>query len=111
MKKLIDELNEFYSEDVRLVKNLMKREAVDEYPELLKWALQMLYFDGNEWIDICRIDNYLHEGQIGTHIHVYRKEQVERKMLSFQEADTLIKEISKKLLKEKFNKDIDFGDD
>ena len=64
MKKLIDELNEFYSEDLRLVKNVMKRESADEYPELLKWALQTLYFDGNNWVEVCRIDNYLHEGQI-----------------------------------------------
>lgn len=69
MKKLIDGLNELYSEDVRLVKNLMKREYHDEYPELLKWALQMLYFDGEKWIEVCRIDNYAHEGQMGSHIH------------------------------------------
>ena len=48
MKILIDELNEFYGENIRLVKTLMKRETVKEYPELLKWALQMLYFDGED---------------------------------------------------------------
>ena len=48
MKILIDELNEFYGENIRLVKTLMKRETVEEYPELLKWALQMLYFDGED---------------------------------------------------------------
>ena len=110
MKKLIDELNEFYSEDVRLVKNLMKREFPDEYPELFKWALQMLYFDGEDWIDVCRIDNYLHEGQTGSHIHFYKKEEVKRIYLSFQEADKVIKEISIRILREKFNKNIDFGD-
>ena len=110
MKKLID-LNIFYSEDVRLVKSLMKREAADEYPDLLKCALQMLYFDGNEWTSICRIDNYLHEGQTGAHIHFYKKEEVKRVELSFQEADKKIKEISARILQEKFNKTIDFGDD
>jgi len=36
MKTLIDDLNEFYSENVRLVKTLMKRESAEEYPEMLK---------------------------------------------------------------------------
>ncbi|MBI4453013.1 hypothetical protein HY636_00040 [Candidatus Woesearchaeota archaeon] len=58
MKTLIDGLNEFYGENIRLVKTLMKRESPEEYPELMKWALQMLYFDGEQWIEICRIDNY-----------------------------------------------------
>ena len=111
MKKLIDEMNEFYSEDVRLVKNVMKRESPDEYPELFKWAFQMLYFDGEDWIEICRIDNYLHENQIGTHIHLYGKKEVKRVELSFQEADTEIKEISQRILLEKFKKHINFGDD
>lgn len=51
MKVLIDSLNEFYSEKIRLVKALMKRESPQEYPEPMKWALQMLYFDGEEWVE------------------------------------------------------------
>ena len=82
MKVLIDGLNEFYSENVRLVKTLMKRESSEEYPKLLRWKLQMLYFNG-EWIEICRIDNYLHEGQVGSHIHANKK--VKRVELSFEE--------------------------
>ena len=111
MKLLIDDLNEFYSENVRLVKTLMKRESVDEYPELLKWKLQMLYFDGNDWMEICRIDNYPHEGEVGVHIHAYKKEKVERIELTFEEADRAIKEISGKILKERFKENIEFGDD
>ena len=71
MKKLIDGLNEFYGENLRLVKTLMKRESPDEHPEELKWALQMIYFNGKDWVEICRIDNYLHEGRRGSHIHLY----------------------------------------
>ncbi|MBU0628483.1 MAG: hypothetical protein KKC75_04790 [Nanoarchaeota archaeon] len=110
MKILIYDLNEFYSENVRLVKNLMKREAVDEYPELLKWKLQMLYFDKDKWIEICRIDNYPHEGQAGSHIHIYNKDKVKRVELSFEEAEKTIKEISSRILNEKFNENIDFGE-
>jgi len=97
MKVLIDNLNEFYSENVRLVKTLMKRESPKEHPELLKWALQMLYFNGDNWIEVCRIDNYMHENQKGSHIHIYKK--------------THVKKISARILKERFNKVINFGDD
>ena len=108
MKTIIDGLNEFYSENVRLVKTLMKRESANEYPELLKWKLQMLYFDGKEWAEVCRIDNYPHESQKGSHIHVYGKEDVKRAEMTFQEADKIIKEISARILKEKFNEYITF---
>ena len=111
MKILIDNLNEFYNEKVRLVKTLMKRDSPQEHPELMKWALQMLYFDGEEWIEICRIDNYLHEKRKGSHIHFYKKWEVKRVELTFQEANNLIKEISSRILKDKFNEDIIFGED
>jgi len=42
MKKLIDGLNIFYGEKIRLVKTLLKRESPTEYSERLKWSLQIL---------------------------------------------------------------------
>lgn len=101
MKLLIDGLNQYYSDNVRLVKTLMKRESPEEFPELLKFALQMLYFDGNRWVEICRIDNYPHEGQNGSHIHYH--DNVKRAELSYEEAKIAVKEISKRILKEKFS--------
>ncbi len=108
MKILIDRLNEFYSEDVRLVKSLMKRESPEEYYELLKWKLQMLYFDGSKWIEICRIDNYPHERNQSSHIHIYNRENVKWVKLTFEEADKVIKEQSSRILLEKFKKIIKF---
>ncbi|MBI2136808.1 hypothetical protein HYU06_07080 [Candidatus Woesearchaeota archaeon] len=108
MKILIDGLNEFYSENVRLVKTLMKRESPKEYHELLKWAFQMLYFDEGKWVEICRIDNYLHDGQKGSHIHIYDRDEVKRMELTFHEAEKLIKEISEKMLKEEFKQTVKF---
>ncbi|MBI4440256.1 hypothetical protein HY638_04765 [Candidatus Woesearchaeota archaeon] len=108
MKILIDGLNEIYAENVRLVKTLMKRESPDEHPELTKWALQMLYFNGSEWIEICRIDNYPHDKQKGSHIHAYKKDEVKRIDITFQEAEKAIKEISSRILKEKFKESIKF---
>ncbi len=106
MKILIDGLNEFYSENVRLVKTLMKRESPKEFYELLKWAFQMLYFDGESWVEICRIDNYRHEGQEGSHIHIYNRDEVKKSELTFHEAEKRIKEISEKILKEEFKQTI-----
>jgi hypothetical protein len=111
MKILIDNINIFYNENLRLVKTLMKRESPKEHPELMKWALQMLYFKGDDWIEICRIDNYMHENQTGSHIHIYDKEEVKRIKITFQEAEKTIIEISNKILKEKFNEIIHFGDE
>ena len=111
MKKLIDDLSEFYAENVRLVKDLMKRESPKEFPELMKWSLQMLYFFGNEWVSICRIDNHLHQGKSGSHIHAYKRKKIERVDLSFQEAEKVIKKISKRILKVQFKENIAFGDD
>jgi len=108
MKVLIDGINEFHSENVRLVKTLMKRETPEEFPEIMKWALQMLYFHENEWIEICRIDNYHHENQDGSHIHMYKRDEVKRIKMDFKEAEKAIKEISERILKEKFHEVIKF---
>ncbi|MFH1332386.1 MAG: hypothetical protein ABIH63_03840 [archaeon] len=108
MKILIQGLNEFYGENVRLVKTLMKRESLGEYPDLMKWKLQMSYFDGNDWIEICRIDNYLHENQVGSHIHNYKKKGIKRVEMTFEEAEKNIKNISQRILKEDFGEDIKF---
>lgn len=108
MKVLFNNLSEFYSENVKLVKTLMKRESEKEYPELMKWKLQMLYFNENEWVEICRIDNYPHENQHGSHIHVYNKNEVKRIKITFENAEREIKKISAIILREKFNEKTEF---
>jgi hypothetical protein len=110
MKVLIDGLEEFYSPNLRLVKTLMKRESSGEYPEPMKWALQMLYFDGSDWIEICRIDNYPHGNQAGSHIHLYGKCEAKRERMEFKDAERLIKKLSARILMEKFNEYALFGD-
>lgn len=109
MKILINDLNEFYTDRVRLVKRLLKRESLQEYPELLKWALLMLYFNGEKWIEICRIDNYIHQNQQGSHMHI--EKDVKRMELSFEGAEQVIKQISARILREKFQYIINFGDE
>ncbi|MFA5142203.1 MAG: DUF6516 family protein [Candidatus Woesearchaeota archaeon] len=108
MKLIFDGFEEMYDVDVRLVKNLSKMEVPKEFPEMFKWALQMLYFNGSEWIELCRIDNYPHESQYGCHIHVYKVRKVKRIDVSFHDAEKVIKEVSKRLLKERFKRIIEF---
>lgn len=109
MRALIDQITDHYGKNVRLITNLMKRESPEEYPEKLKWAFQMLYNDGESWIEICRIDNYLHEGKIGSHIHYSNK--LKFIDLDFREAEVEIIKIGARILRERFNEYISFGDD
>jgi hypothetical protein len=153
MKVLIDGLNQFYGSDVKLIKTLMKREYPEEYPELMKWKLQMLYFYEDGWIELskirpsgefsqglkprplgrifdpknspvkargvktpalrqglapsgefllCRIDNYLHEGMEGSHIHL--GERVIHVEMTIREAEKSIERIAARVLKEKYKK-------
>jgi tricorn protease-like protein len=101
MKTLID-TKEFPIENVRIDRTLMKRESEEEFPELMKWAVQLSYWTGDEWVQICRADNFLHEGQIGSHIHTYNQDRVKWIEVSYTEADKIVKETSTRILREKF---------
>jgi hypothetical protein len=103
MKTLIDNREIFYDQDIRLIINLKKRDYEKEYPEKFKWALQMLHLHEGYWTEICRIDNYPHEGQIRSHIHV-RGQRVLDLQVSFKEAKQIIKDISRNILREKYNR-------
>lgn len=103
MKVLIDGLSDFHGDNIRIVRTLMKRESGEEFPEKMKWSVQMLYFHANKWMEICRIDNYPHENQTGSHIHYHGREEVRRVSLSYEEADKAIKDIGARILKERFN--------
>lgn len=103
MKTLINS-HEFISEDIRIEKKLMKRESPDEYPSLLKWKIQMLYFHGSSWIQICRLDNYAHEGVVGSHVHTYGNERVRRVEVSFREAYDLLIEVGSRILRKRFGR-------
>jgi len=103
MKILIDGFIEFYGDRVKLVKTLMKRQSPEKFPEVLKWVFQTLYFHEGVWVEICRIDNYLHEKQSGSHIHYYGRKEVRRIALNYREAEKAIKDISERIIRERFN--------
>ena len=78
--------------DKRLVKKLWKVEKSDNFPDGLEFAYQYLYYKESKWIQVARIDNQLHEGKLGTHIHVLKKE-VYWENLTFEEAEEQILKI------------------
>ncbi|MBS3119267.1 hypothetical protein J4475_00415 [Candidatus Woesearchaeota archaeon] len=76
------------AEDARLIKRLYKVRKETSFPDGLKFAYQYLVFRNNEWIEVCRIDNYKHDkNEIGTHIHKHGRKKVVFKELSFEEAE------------------------
>ena len=64
------------ADDKRLIKQLWKANKSDNFPGGLEFAYQLLYLKNNEWIQVARIDNQLHEGKAGVHIHILKREKV-----------------------------------
>lgn len=85
------------AEDERLIKRLWKVDKTDNFPTGLEFAYQFLYFKNNEWLQIARIDNQLHEGNAGVHIHIRHKVIWEE--LSFEEAEKRIIELAHAVIK------------
>jgi len=111
MKVLIKNPIILFSKKIRLVKTLKKREYEEEYPEKFKWAIQMLYSEEDKWIEICRIDNFMHKGDCQSHIHLFRKRKVWKVNLTFHEAEKEIFIIGKKILREYFNEEVNFDEE
>jgi hypothetical protein len=101
--KVLEDFPERLAPDLKLIHKLMRRDHELEYPVLLKWALQIIYNDGTGWVELCRIDNYPHEGHIRAHIHEHGKDGVRLCELDFDEAKAEIKRIASQILKELFN--------
>lgn len=111
MKKVLNNDTEMFGTRVRIVRNLMKRESPDEFPEPLKWAVQLLLLEGERWREVCRIDNYPHRGKVGSHVHEFGKRGVTMASISFQEARTEVKRIGRRVLLNRFGVLAPFGDD
>lgn len=82
----------------KLVKRLYKVKKSKEYPTGLKFCFQYLYQREDEWLEIVRIDNYLHQNKPGTHIHFFNKKRVKWEELTFEEAEKRVEEIAEKII-------------
>ena len=92
------------AEDKRLIKRLYKVDKNDDFPDGLEFAYQFLYFKNDKWIQVARIDNQLHGGKPGTHIHTLKREKVEWVDLAFEEAEEKILEMGESIIKNMINR-------
>jgi predicted enzyme involved in methoxymalonyl-ACP biosynthesis len=99
MRKTLIEQDVPVGEKRRLIKRLWKVEKNCNFPEGLEFSYQYLYLEGERWIQIVRIDNQLHEGRPGTHVHIMDKEMVKWEDLSFDDAREEIMKIAEKIIK------------
>ncbi|MBW2990488.1 hypothetical protein KY348_02155 [Candidatus Woesearchaeota archaeon] len=82
----------------RLIRRLYKVEKSKEYPIGLKFCIQYLYQRDDKWLEIVRIDNYLHQNKPGTHIHFFNKKEVEWVELNFNEARFEVERLAEKII-------------
>lgn len=92
------------AEDKRLIKRLWKVDKSNDFPDGLEFTYQFLYFKDNQWVQVARIDNQLHEGKAGVHIHVLKREMVEWERLTFEKAEERILELGESVIKNIINR-------
>jgi len=87
------------AEDARLVKRLWKVAKSRDFPQGLEFSYQLLFFDRTKWIQIARIDNQMHGGKQGTHIHIFGRRKVKWEDLAFEEAEKRVLGIGERMLR------------
>ena len=92
------------AENKRLVKRLYKVDKSEDFPNGLEFAYQYLYFKDDKWIQVARIDNQLHSGKPGAHIHTLSREKVQWADLTFEEAEEKILEMGENIIKNIINR-------
>jgi len=92
------------AEDKRLIKRLYKVDKSDDFPDGLEYAYQFLYFKDDKWAQVARIDNQLHSGKPGVHIHTLGREKVQWADLTFEGAQDKIIEMGESIIKNIINK-------
>jgi hypothetical protein len=95
-KKIIDE-DYILDTDRRLVSKIYRVDKSKDYPFGIEFAFQYLYFQDNEWKQIARIDNQLHEGRPGTHIHALGK-RIGFEEISVEDAKKRLIEIAEEII-------------
>jgi len=79
-------------ENLRIIKRLWKVDKSDNFPQGLEFALQLLFRKDSVWVQVARIDNQLHKGKPGVHIHIHSK--VVWEDMSFEEAGERILQLA-----------------
>jgi len=92
------------AEDKRLIKRLYKVNKSNDFPDGLEYSYQYLYFKEDKWVQVARIDNQLHSGKPGAHIHTLSREKVQWVNLTFEDAQDRIIEMGESIIKNIINK-------
>jgi type III secretion system FlhB-like substrate exporter len=103
MRRVIIDQDIPLTEDRRLIKKLWKVDKSSNFPNGLEMAYQFLYFKDKEWIRVARIDNQLHEGKPGTHIHILKR-QPEFIEIDFGSVEEKIIEMAENVIKNIINR-------
>lgn len=101
--KIISSSEKWLSEDTRLLKRLYHAESGEQSSGSFIFAFQYLWFRKDRWLEIARIDNYVHEAKRrGVHIHKFGSNFVEFREMSLTEASGCImligEDIKKRIL-------------
>ena len=99
MREIVYEDDFLIGDKKRIVLKLVKVDKDENFPEGLEFAVQYLYFKNNEWQQIARVDNQLHEGKPGTHIHILKRSKVEWVNIAFNESKEKIIEIGDRIIR------------
>jgi hypothetical protein len=98
VRKTIYEEDRMVGEKRRRITKAVKVDKNENFPDGIEFAIQYLYYD-NEWKQIARIDNQLHEGKPGTHIHTLNNKEVKRVEMNFNQAKEEIIKIGERIIK------------
>ena len=104
MRKIAVDGEKDLGENKRLVRKLWKVTADEEFPNEEEFVLQLLYLKDGKWIRVVRIDNKMHEGKSGVHIHILKRDKVLWQEMSFEEADKRIIEIGEGVIRNIINR-------
>ena len=99
MRQVIIDDYEAIGETRKLTRRLVKVDKNDNFPDGLEFSLQFLYLKEDRWQQIARIDNQLHEGRAGAHIHILKRKDVKWVNITFEEAKEEILKIAENIIK------------
>jgi len=102
-KELVNE-DDWLKDGRRIVRKLWKVPRSELFPDGFEFAIQYLYLKNNEYIQVVRIDNQLHGGRPGSHIHILKRKNVIWERMDFSEAEDKIIEIGENVINNIINR-------
>ena len=86
-------------ENLTLYRKAWKVEKSENFPYGIEFAFQVVYERESITIQVVRIDNQMHDGKPGSHIHLLQREKVIWEDIRLYEAESRIIEIGESIMK------------